>query len=46
MEVALPFDADAVAWVVRDGRGTELVRHPAPELSRARILALDVAHRR
>ena len=44
--VALRFDADAVAWVVRDGRGTELVRPPAPEPSRARILAPDVAHRR
>jgi hypothetical protein len=45
-EVTLQFDAEAVAWVVRDDRGTELVRHPAPELHRDRILALDVAHRR
>jgi hypothetical protein len=45
-EVTLEFDAAAVAWVVRDDRGRELARHPAPELSRARILALDVAHRR
>jgi hypothetical protein len=45
-EVTLQFDADAVAWVVRDGQGVELARHPAPELSRERILALDIAHRR
>ena len=45
-EVTLQFAAEAVAWVIRDDRGTELVRHPAPELSRARLLALDVAHQR
>jgi transposase InsO family protein len=45
-EVALQFDAEAVAWVVRDDRGAELVRHPAAELSRARILALDVSRKR
>lgn len=45
-QVALQFDAAAVAWVVRDDRGEELARHPAPELSRARILALDVGHKR
>jgi hypothetical protein len=44
--VALQFDPEALAWVVRDGRGAELARHPAPELSRDRIRALDVAHRR
>jgi hypothetical protein len=44
--VTLQFDADAVAWVVRDDGGTELARHPAPELSRDRILALDVGHKR
>lgn len=45
-DVALQFDAKTVAWVVRDERGTELARHPAPELSRERILALDVSHKR
>ena len=45
-EVLLQFDAEAVAWVVRDDRGTELARHPAAELSRGRILALDVSHKR
>lgn len=46
LDVTLQFDAEAVAWVVRDGRGTELARHPAPELSRERILALAVSHKR
>jgi hypothetical protein len=45
-EVGLQFDAEDVAWVVRDDEGKELARHPAPELSRARILALDVSHKR
>ncbi len=45
-DVTLQFDAEAVAWVVRDARGTELARHPAPELSRDRILALDIGHHR
>jgi hypothetical protein len=44
--VTLQFDPDDAAWVVRDDRGTELARHPAPELHRDRILALDVADRR
>jgi hypothetical protein len=44
--VLLTFDADAVAWVVRDEQGTELARHPAAELSRERILALAVSHKR
>jgi hypothetical protein len=45
-EVALGFDAEAVAWVVRDAAGATLRTHPAPELSRERILALEVTHRR
>ena len=45
-DVLLTFDAAAVAWVVRDERGTELARHPAAELRRDRILALDVSHKR
>ena len=44
--VTRQFDAAQVAWMVRDDAGTELARHAAPELSRERILALDVAHRR
>jgi hypothetical protein len=45
-EVLVGFDAEAVAWVIRDAPGTVLRTHPAPELSRARILARDIAHRR
>ena len=45
-EVVVGFDAEAVAWVIRDAQGTVVRTHPAPELSRERILALDIAHRR
>lgn len=45
-EVVLGFDAGAVAWVVRDAAGRTLRTHPAPELRRDRILALEVSHRR
>ena len=45
-EVAVRFDAEAVAWVIQDARGRELARRAAPELSRERILALEVSHRR
>jgi hypothetical protein len=45
-EVVLGFDAGAVAWVVRDAAGATLRTHPAPELSRDRILAMNVTHRR
>lgn len=45
-EVVVGFDAEAVAWVIRDALGTVLRTHPAPELSRERLLALDIAHRR
>lgn len=34
------------AWIIRDGHGTLLRQHPAPELARDRLLALDVSHRR
>lgn len=33
-------------WRLRDGQGRLLRQHPAPELERERILALDVSHRR
>jgi hypothetical protein len=33
-------------WVIRDAQGQPLRHLPAPELSRDRILALDVARRR
>jgi hypothetical protein len=37
---------DAPHWTVRDGQGRLLRQHPAPELGRERILALDVSRRR
>lgn len=38
--------AEAVpVWVIRDQHGSLLRQHPAPELARERILALDVSHR-
>jgi hypothetical protein len=36
----------APMWHIRDARGTLLRQHPAPELSRERIVALDVSRRR
>jgi hypothetical protein len=45
-EVGVRFDAIAHAWVLLDAAGTEIRRHPATELSRDRILALEVTHRR
>lgn len=44
--VRLDMHDDAPVWVIRDGQGTLLRQHPAPELGRERILALDVSHRR
>ena len=41
-EVQVRFDASSRQWVVTDLGGQELKRLAAPELSRARILALDV----
>jgi hypothetical protein len=41
-EVQVRFDASSREWVVTDLGGQELRRLAAPELSRARILALDV----
>jgi hypothetical protein len=41
-EVRVRFDATARQWVATDLQGEELKRLPAPELSRDRILSLDV----
>jgi hypothetical protein len=41
-EVRVRFDPSDRRWVVADLQGTELKRCAAPELSRERILALDV----
>ena len=45
-DVTVRLDAENVAWVIEDDRGRLLVRHAAPELSRERIEALAVSHRR
>lgn len=45
-EVTVRLDPERVEWVVRDARGAELRRHPAPELGRERLLALEVTRRR
>jgi hypothetical protein len=37
---------DRPHWHIRDAQGVLLRQHPAPELSRERLLALDVSHRR
>ena len=43
--VRLGLHDDAPVWRIRDAQGQLLRVHPAPELSRDRILALDVSHR-
>jgi hypothetical protein len=45
-EVVGGFAAEAVAWGIRAAQGTVLRTHPAPEVSRDRLLARDSAHRR
>jgi hypothetical protein len=35
----------AVAWVIREAPGTVVRTHPAPEVRRERLLALDIAQR-
>jgi hypothetical protein len=45
-EVAVRFDPKERHWVVSDLEGNEIVRLSAPELSRERILKLEVGHRR
>ena len=37
---------DCPHWHIRDAQGALLRQHPAPELARERLLALDVSHRR
>jgi hypothetical protein len=41
-----PADPQGPTWVICAEDGTELRRHPAPELSRERIVALEVTHRK
>jgi hypothetical protein len=44
--VRLAVVAAAPLWSIHDARGTLLRQHPAPELSRERILALDLSRQR
>lgn len=44
--VRLVVAADAPSWGIHDGQGRLLRQHPAPELGRERIVALDVSRRR
>ena len=44
--VRLAVAGETPLWRIRDRAGTLLHQHPAPELARERILALDVSHRR
>lgn len=44
--VRLVVHDDAPHWQIRDGRGGLLRQHPAAELHRERLLALDVSRRR
>lgn len=44
--VDLRFDAKAKEWVVADGRGKEIARHKAKEITKQRILALDLTRRK
>lgn len=39
-DVQVQFDPDAHGWCVSDGAGRELRRHPAPEISRERIVKM------
>jgi hypothetical protein len=45
-DVTVRFDPQAREWVILDVRGQEVRRHPAVQLTRERIIALDVTHRR
>lgn len=45
-DVTVRFDLQTRAWVILDVRGQEVRRHPAVQLTRERIMALDVTHRR
>ncbi len=45
-QVWVRLDAETGTWVIQDEHGAELRRHPAAQLTRARILQLEVAHPR
>jgi hypothetical protein len=46
VSVRLVVEAGGPVWRISDRQGTLLRQHPAPELARERILALDVSHHR
>ena len=45
-DVSVRFDPIPHQWVVLDHQGTEIIRHPAQEITRQSILALDVSRRK
>jgi hypothetical protein len=45
-EVYLRYEAAAAAWVVRNRQGEEIARHGAAEISRERIVGLEISHRK
>jgi hypothetical protein len=45
-DVSVRFDAVSREWVILDNQGDEIVRHAPKEISRERILALDVSRRK
>jgi hypothetical protein len=44
-EVSVRFDATERQWVVQGVRGEELARHAAEQITRERIMELDIMHR-
>jgi hypothetical protein len=42
-KVYVRLDAESAEWVISDAEGKELRRRPAPQLTRERVMALDVA---
>lgn len=45
-DVRVRFDAASLQWLILDNQGNEIIRHTPKEISRERILALDVARRK
>ena len=45
-DVTVRFDPQTREWVILDVRGQEVRRHPAVQLTRERIIALNVTHHR
>lgn len=45
-EVSVRYEAAGRQWVVQEARGRELARHAAEQITRERIISLEVMHRR